>query len=495
MKPVLGLLLLLVGCSGIGTGRRTWQAPVDALGAANPARVAALELRGSRSQGAETQSFRWLLWPDGSWWRSCGDELEACDGVRIWRRQGGAAARWLGLEATLLRRAEHSLCFGAWAGVESPWLVTKSGSQGLDLLQEQGQLVARVEPAQAEPARVSLQGANFAAVLGERDAKTHIPHSLEIKRPGEPLRSWRVERVSVQDRDLRGLLAWPSTTRGAGDPQAPRILNAIVGQGGRLFLRPQFDGRKLGLFLLDTAASVSCIEQFVSADLDWQRLGSTPVQGVGGVRDATKLRSGPIDFGDWKVEGWPFVELGIGDFDVIDWEIVVGLLGAQFFKGHVVVLDARQAQVELWDAADPALEAWPWQACLLERGAPCVYASFAPSGAGWFRLDTGSNDSISLHHRAVITTGVMNDRAAFMDLPKVRLGGIGGSAIARRGRLDWFQLGSERLLRVPTSFVVERTGPLANPNLAGTLGTGLLRHFRVALDVDARRVAFLPADF
>ncbi|MFT7676565.1 MAG: hypothetical protein ACI8QC_000537 [Planctomycetota bacterium] len=493
VRAVFGLTLLLVGCSGIGTGRRTWRSPSQALGLVDQTQSAALELSGTRQRAGQETAFRWLLWPDGSWWRSCGEELEACDGERIWTQVAGAEARWLGLEETLVRRAEHSLCFGGWTGAASPWLVTGGGSAGFDLLQESGQLVARVEPAQARPERVSLPEVDFAARLGERDSGTLVPGLLEISRSGEQPSTWRVEQVSAHGKDPGEWLAWPGLSAAAEAPQAARILNAVAGPGGRLFLRPEFEGQRLGLFLLDTAASVSCIDQIVTEDLGWQRLGSTPVQGVGGVRDGTWRRSGPIDFGGWSVADWPFVELGIGDWDTIDYELVVGLLGAQFFKGHVVVLDAGRAQVELWDAGDPALEDWPWQPCVLERGAPCVYASFSPSGAGWFRLDTGSDDTLSLHRRAVITTGVMNDREAFMDLPKVLLSGIGGSAIARRGRLDWIQLGSERLSRVPTSFVVERAGPLANPNLAGTLGAGLLRHFRIAIDVDARRVAFLPA--
>ena len=36
------------------------------------------------------------------------------------------------------------------------------------------------------------------------------------------------------------------------------------------------------------------------------------------------------------------------------------------------------------------------------------------------------------------------------------------------------------------------SGPFAGPELAGTLGAGLLRRFRLAVHLDARRVAFLP---
>lgn len=495
VMSILGPLLLLAGCGGIGGGRRSWQAPAEALGEVYQAHAAALELQGTRQYGGEMTAFRWLLWPDGSWWRSCGGQLEVCDGERVWRQTEGEQARWLGLEEALVRRAEHSLCFGGWSGAESPWVVTARRFRGFDLLQEQGQLEARVEPAIAEPNYVRLRVGDFKAVLGERDPLSGVPQSLEISRAGRKLSTWRVEQVSAQQQDQRAQLDWPGTAAAVDEPHAPIILQTVASSGGRLYLRPSFAGRELGLFMVDTAASVSCIDASVATELDWASFGAAEVRGVGGVSDGTWRRSGSIEIDGWLTEGWPFVELDLGAWAALEEEPVVGLLGAQLFEGRVVVMDPRQGRLELWDAADPALTNWPWQACQLEFGAPCIYATYSLNGGGWFRLDTGSDDTISLHYQSVVASGVMNDRAGFMTLPKARLNGIGGSAVVRRGELDWIQFGDERVSKIPTSFMQERAGPLANRNLAGTLGAGLLSHFRVAYDVSARRVAFLPSGF
>ena len=71
-------------------------------------------------------------------------------------------------------------------------------------------------------------------------------------------------------------------------------------------------------------------------------------------------------------------------------------------------------------------------------------------------------------------------------------GGIGGKATARRGSLPLLKIGGQHLTQVPASFVVDRGGPLTNPYLAGTLGAALLSGLSIAIDIDRRRLAFLP---
>ena len=80
--------------------------------------------------------------------------------------------------------------------------------------------------------------------------------------------------------------------------------------------------------------------------------------------------------------------------------------------------------------------------------------------------------------------------ASFNDPRRYRLGGVGGDAYGRRGKLRWFEFGGRRFRRLPVTAVEQSAGRLDDPYMTGTIGTGVLGDMRVVFDYPRARVTF-----
>lgn len=426
------------------------------------------------------------LSPSGAWHLELPDRSETSDGARVRVQPKQGAPSWLGLTAALRRQAELELGFGGWRGPASSWRMRADGRGGLELMRGWTGPQATLEEDQ-ERAEVG----EGRSVLRFRSGPDGTRALMSLSRPAAQER-WTDLRPLPAGEEA-GLLLRPFEAPAAAEPSAAAAVVVPLEHSpkGYFLVRPRLDGRDVGPFLFDTAASASCIDRAAGGRLDWPDLGEIRIQGVGGSGSGRWRRSGLVELGPLPRRGSPWIEVDLAGLEAFRHTVLGGLIGADWLRGHVVVLDPGRHRLVFHDAASPIHTDWPWQPLLVEGGAPCVELRCAPSGSGWFRLDTGSNDTVTLqspaHRRALYPV-----RGEFLELDAMRLGGIGGAASARRGELPWIELGTQRFTDVPASFVTSTDGPLAGSALLGTLGTGLLRRLVIAIDMDRQRIAFLP---
>ena len=69
--------------------------------------------------------------------------------------------------------------------------------------------------------------------------------------------------------------------------------------------------------------------------------------------------------------------------------------------------------------------------------------------------------------------------------------GVGGSVDTQEGRLPEFQLGAQKLPNVSANFFTK--GSPVDEGLAGHIGLGVLREFKVIFDYSRRRMILEPA--
>jgi C-terminal processing protease CtpA/Prc len=71
---------------------------------------------------------------------------------------------------------------------------------------------------------------------------------------------------------------------------------------------------------------------------------------------------------------------------------------------------------------------------------------------------------------------------------------LGGETSIRLGRVQGLQLGRFALENVVTGLAVSAKGALANPDLTGNIGDGILRRFKVIFDYRNHRMILEPND-
>jgi hypothetical protein len=119
---------------------------------------------------------------------------------------------------------------------------------------------------------------------------------------------------------------------------------------------------------------------------------------------------------------------------------------------------------------------------------PAVRARFEGDREGVFRLDTGSDDTVTFHTPAVERFKLLGGRST----APTRSGGVGGISSGQTGTLEWFELGGHRFERPKVGFATAREGAFADDYMVGNIGTGFLGAFVMVFDYTNRRIAFAP---
>ncbi|MEZ6020957.1 MAG: hypothetical protein R3F17_12885 [Planctomycetota bacterium] len=97
-----------------------------------------------------------------------------------------------------------------------------------------------------------------------------------------------------------------------------------------------------------------------------------------------------------------------------------------------------------------------WRSLRFDGSTPCVYCEFAPQEGGWFRLDSGSDDTVTFHAPWVRRLSLLRH---MHNTVQTRLRGIGGEVRGVQGRFPWFEFLGQRFSDPRVTMVEEATGP------------------------------------
>lgn len=278
-------------------------------------------------------------------------------------------------------------------------------------------------------------------------------------------------------------------------PRTFRPFAAVVeldGTGGALdaewcedfaFVTVELDGRPARRFLLDTGASVVLIAPDTVAELGLPRAPLDPDRGglrlpgasgsaatVAEVVPLQLLRVGPL-----RLRGLDALVLDTSALERVLGRRVDGILPAAAFRDATLTIDypARTVTVAPSPALPPAAAA-AHEVALAPDALPQIEVEV---GATTVRvlLDSGSSEFLSLPAAAALT---------FQHGPVEtgRWQTIGGPQPIRRGRLDGDLAWAGHTLAAPMVALDQGT--------RGAAGSGLLRHFRITLDLRHARARF-----
>jgi hypothetical protein len=254
---------------------------------------------------------------------------------------------------------------------------------------------------------------------------------------------------------------------------------------GSVIVRARVNATELS-FKLDTGFGVTTIHPDLVETLQLKRAGSLTIIGIAGREPAGWFTGATFDF-----EGATYSPRRVA---VIPSDAESrhrnrdGILGAGFFRRFVVELDPAGRSVTLHDPGQFQY-AGPGEIIPLKfpKDTPVVEAAvhFAhrPPVRARFEIDSGCDGALCLGHDFVAanrleeaTNAVANDARQ----------GVGGSVHTRPARLHQFQLGKATLDDLPANFFLE--GSPVDDGLAGHIGMGVLRRFKVIFDYSRKRM-------
>ena len=466
----------------------------------------AFELIGRRVHGGTTTPFRFCFDTAG---RSLFDlsgpapRAEGCDGLSSWSQDSSGLVRQLGLGAAERVRCEAWLRTGLWL---DPWVP---------------RFTSTLDRRQSTPERTALTLARpdtpFRATVWI-DSATGLPLEYEIHGERRRVRLEAFERVAgarLPQRYVHVLagdvtiieeveLTTPVGATFFGPPRAfardtmfaARVSSRVeskLGADGRLYLRATLDGAEAVTLLFDSGFGASAIDRVLANRLGWEDHGAAALDGVGSRVESRWRRSGTLTVGPLTVADLEVVELDTRHASESAGFQVDGVLGADVLARATFEFEPASGALHLHDPARFEARSegreLDWRPIALDGTALCIGGRIGESGPLWFRLDSGSNDTLSVAPWAVAELGLA---PTIVGLESVFLVGPFGHIRGWRGALSNVELAGARLARMSATFLDPASGDaglLDDRWIAGNLGLAALRSHRVILDLPRRRIA------
>ena len=260
-------------------------------------------------------------------------------------------------------------------------------------------------------------------------------------------------------------------------------------RGAAIIKVPVNDSKPLA-FKLDTGFGVTTIHPELVESLGLKKAGKVTINGIAGQEEADYYSGATFDFGGQKYT--PRRVAVIPSDAQRSRRARDGILGAGFFQKFVVELDFATNAITLHhpDTFDykGKGEIIPLQ---FRRDTPTLEATYKfpdePPNLARYELDSGCSGALCLGHDFVKSNRLDELTSPRRNGARV---GVGGSVDTHEGKLPEFQIGAQKLKDVSANFFSE--GSPAGRGMAGHIGMGVLREFKVILDYSRRRMILEP---
>jgi hypothetical protein len=239
-------------------------------------------------------------------------------------------------------------------------------------------------------------------------------------------------------------------------------------------------------FMLDTGFSMTMIHPDLPEQLKLRRVGEITVVGIAGEEKAPTYEGALFDIGGVKYQPR---RVGALTSDAGRRRRRDGIIGSGLFRQCVVEIDFARNQLALYAPSNFTYAGKGEVISLRFRrgGTTPIIAAIInhTNGAairGEFEIDSGCDSGVCLGHDFIEANHLLDDG-------QTRAGGkfgVGGGAQTRNGHLPQLQIGAAKIDKPDTDFFLE--GSPVDRGLAGHLGFGVLKHFKVIFDYSRRQM-------
>ncbi len=249
-------------------------------------------------------------------------------------------------------------------------------------------------------------------------------------------------------------------------------------------------------FLLDTGARSNYLDLSKAGELKIKKIDRKKAKRVGGSEDVSFFKLDSVRIGlinpsqDGSVPAQnenltlfnqTLTGISLGQVDKFDGKKLDGILGYDFFKRFVIEIDYINHILTIYEPEKfnytgdgEALK------ISLELNIPKIKAVVDGEHEGIFKIDTGSRNSVDLHAPFVEKHKFLEKYSKYLETP---VGfGVAGPIEGVVGRIKSFELGSFLFKSPVTGFYSEDESPFGSSKIAGKIGGGILKKFKVIFD-------------
>jgi hypothetical protein len=265
---------------------------------------------------------------------------------------------------------------------------------------------------------------------------------------------------------------------------------------GHVWVTASVNGQPPALFLLDTGASVTCLDSAYAASIGVQSEGAIQGGGAGATgtfhfADIRSLRLQGEAAQGVAIDGQKVVVLRLNPFLApLFWKDTAGILGYDFMSRFVVTIDYERHLLTL---DDPTTFVYHGDGSSIPvtftSGIPVVHGTVNGEYEGEFRVDVGSGSSLDLHTPFVARHALKRKMGKCVP---TMAGGFGGMfpELLCRGRT--FAIGPFTIKEPVLALSEATAGALASEDYAGNIGNRILDRFTCIFDY-GRKTLYLES--
>jgi len=251
---------------------------------------------------------------------------------------------------------------------------------------------------------------------------------------------------------------------------------------GHLFVNVMLNGKGPFRMLFDSGGVNVLMPRVVTA-LGLKAEGALPGTGTGEAQqDAGLTTIEHLDVGGIVLDRQVFATVDLAAFmqRVEGLDDVAGLVGYELFKRFPVKLDYTRSRAVFYDPSTFRYQGGgtrlPFR---FHEHVPQVDGT-VDGIAGSFDIDTGSRGSLTLTAPFVERNGLVARYGATLQF--ISGAGLGGHVRSWLARAERLELGDIVVTKPVTALSTQTKGALADPDLAGNVGYGVLRQFDITFD-------------
>lgn len=475
------------------TGDDLLQRVKQALTVADPA-WPATSVTGKATYGGVEHDYSFTFLPDGRYVQKfVGSDSKKLgyDGARYWQEDQSHFVQALDFGDRDRQMAINLLLSGNWIAESSP-LELKAGDNVIHvLLKESGVAFdVQIDPSTYLPTEATFPATHGTTirlsdwrVAGDR----RIPMQAEITIDGNTETYAGNEAQSIELDDVDFAMPQSNITDTEFDSAKPATVEASFAGKRHIKVRALIHGQDFGWFILDSGAGAMVIDKGIADSLNLERLNRGVASGVGGTFESSARAVEKFEIGPMTLNNVRFGDYDFSSFNKGTGPRIAGTIGTPLFRRSVVVINWNGPTVEIYDREKFKLEKGQWQQMRFSTDNPTVLAKAAGTPESWYRLDSGGAGFLTFHSPFVEKHKLLDGR----ETTESSSTGLDGTVAARKGTIEWFEMGPHRFDHPTVDFSAAKEGSFGDPYLAGNIGIEVLKNFTVVLDFAGSRVAFV----
>ncbi|MFL6374307.1 MAG: aspartyl protease family protein [Pyrinomonadaceae bacterium] len=261
-----------------------------------------------------------------------------------------------------------------------------------------------------------------------------------------------------------------------------------------ILITASVNGSKPGTFIFDTGAESTVVDTAFADSLRLKKSGKTTGNGAAGSATAGVIKNANITVGGLRAAGMTVYSLPLGSFTPSFAVPIDGIIGNDIIGKVVAQIDYAKGVLRL---IQPSVFSAPTNAdmvpLLIDGGLPFIKTDVTPiSGKpidARMEIDTGSTGAVLLNSPFVQKHALVKTLPASLEK---KTGGVGGTGASRVGRLSSLKFGTTTL-RDPIVVLYSGTkGDNASSEYDGLIGGGVLRRFKITVDIMGKRLFLEP---